>query len=37
MATAASAHVQTCFDYEATLAAQLRDGQTPDINTGWPE
>jgi hypothetical protein len=34
---AVRAHIQACFDHEATLAAQILNGEEPNIEAGWPE
>lgn len=36
MAEHVFARTQAHFDHEAALNEQLRDGQTPDLNVGWP-
>lgn len=34
---AVRAHIQACFDHEATLAAAILNGEEPNIEAGWPE
>jgi hypothetical protein len=36
IAQAVRAHVQACFDHERTLLELIDNGETPDINSGWP-
>lgn len=33
---AVRAHIQACFDHEADLAAQILNGEEPDVEAGWP-
>lgn len=33
---AVRAHIQACFDHEAALAAQILNGEEPNIEAGWP-
>lgn len=37
IAQAVRAHVQACFDREAELLDLIAAGETPDIDTGWPQ